>query len=214
MIGKTVYPITPSLVEWLSENFLPVEKSTFEYWRRALPLVRVVNDTVHSHTPKYIALSAIEQHNELNNESLTYEEILGVSSDFIFSDFGEWTCFIEDQQVLLCGQHDNCFDAFDFTENVDWLLVWWPLQDSLIVHRSPYIRQRNILVPEGMSEGGNGAPICDGLDFKGDPNHRESMLESFVLPPDVEGSIRQDQRENHHGQHRSSLPADVGEGRE
>lgn len=193
MIAKAVYPVTPSLIEWLNNNekLLPIEADVFQQWRDILPLVRLVEATVLDHVPRFVAEQAIAQHNDLYDTNFTYEEILGRASDYMFAGVGGWACYTDNQEAIIFGRFDDYLDAFDYTPGIEWAVVWWPFQDTVVVHRSPHVQNRAIIA-NGYEEGGNGAPLCDGMDDG--RNDKFSVDSAFTLPPEIEAAVLQDSR--------------------
>jgi hypothetical protein len=180
VVRETIYPVTRSVVEWLNHTLFPIEQGTFKYWRSILPLVRICDDTLKGKVPKWAALDAVNQYNALHDTSLTYEEIIG-RQDYSMSDIGEWAayCRLEDQEALLFGECDDVIETFREAEpTIPWIVMWFTIDDSVIVFRSPHVEWREQV---GFH---NNFEVCDGMAH-GD-------LPSYVLPPDIEGSIRQD----------------------
>ena len=175
-----VYPVTPAVIEWLAHGLLPVEQSSFRYWRERIGLVRMAEKAQAGELHTYAVHHALEQYFEDKKEHLTYQECLELSADHIFSDTGEWVVYTEDSRTFILGDY-NCSDdaLYDAPESLDWVILWMPYDEELMVFRSPH---------QGMREIANPAGYTDGLERLG-----ETAL-SYVLPDGIEGAIWQDLR--------------------
>ena len=69
MIGRSVYPITPALVDFLNHNLLPLEESVFRYFQDLAEVVYAVDAAERSGAPgmRYAALSKLRDYNEDHN---------------------------------------------------------------------------------------------------------------------------------------------------
>jgi hypothetical protein len=176
---RSVYYVTPEVVEWMNQKLSPVEESVFYHWRGVLGLVEIVDLAEAGRIPKYAALSAIRNYNEEHDTDVSFEEIRGRHSDYIFSDFGEWVVYTDNQEPIVFGEHDSPEDALTFApESVGWIIVWLPQEGELVIYRSPHLGRRT--VPETHFEWDTRLYV-DGT-VKGDEL-------SYVLPPDIEAAM-------------------------
>jgi len=177
----TVYPVTPSLIEWLAHTFVPIDEAAFHYWRDRLPLLKMCRDAENGHIAMRPARAQVRKYNEQNKTSLTYEEIVGLE-DYQLYEAGEWAFFVsdkEDQLKILTGDWDNPHDAFiNANPDISWGILYLPTQEYALVYRSPHKAYRE------ESELEADISICEGMC--------RGSLYAYTLPPEIEGSIRQD----------------------
>lgn len=172
MIARAIYEMTPTLLDWLTHRFESFEKSTFVHYRESMQLVNIVQAAEEGRVPKFAALSAIRQFNEVNGTDLSYESISMLDTTHIFSDCGEWVVFTDNSREIICGPHDDAETACsDTPDHVEYVLVWDTTEGDLVVYKSPHTGRR-----EGHSD-----KYALGM-VKGDRL-------SFVLPPEVEASM-------------------------
>lgn len=173
MTARAVYEVTKPLIDWMTNELESIEQSTFVHFRESYQLINIVTAAENGRIPKFAALSAIRQHNELNGSDLTYEAILNLDATYVFSDFGEWVVFTDDPRAIICGEYDEAEDACSNTpDHVAFVLVWDTLSDEVIVYKSPWTGKR------ASTLGGNFSIGTQPGD-----------LLSYVLPPNVEASL-------------------------
>ena len=194
------YPVTDSLVEWMSENFVPTEESTFYYWKHLRHLVKIVDAAAEGRVFKGAASDAVRQYNARHNTNLTVQEIAD-REDYSFSMEGSICIFLEDmddQETILLSEHTDINEALYLAPpEVRWALLWDVQGGEVIVYRSPHQESRQI-----DSE----SWLCDVVHGIG----RGDRL-AYVLPGDVEGSIRQDLMDNGEDYDQNPLSIDMGE---
>ena len=175
---KSVYEITPEIIEWLNHNLFPVEESVFVHYRGIIDLVDIVDKAEAGAIVKYAALSAIREYNEENDAALTYEEIRDRSPTYIFSGAGEWAAYVDSPyatQLLVLGEHDDPDMALSHAHpDINWLVVWLPQDECVVVYRSPHRGHRALAYEE--EEG-----VVEGLS--------KGPHEAYVLPPEIEASL-------------------------
>lgn len=175
--ARGTYQVTDALVDWMSENLLPVQQATFLYYREIFRLVEIVQAAEKGRVPKFAAQSAIRAHNQDHNSALTYENVRDLEDGFLFSDAGEWVAFTDNPNAIICGKYDEAEAALsDPPEDVSIVIVWDPSQEEAYIYRSPYIAGRS---SAGTNEYGD--------EFA----HGESRGDTptFVLPPEIEASL-------------------------
>ena len=175
---RGLYPATPILVDWISnyEGFHAVEHGVFNFWRSALPLVKIVNCVLEGRMHRFSADAAIGQYNEEENTNLTFDEVASMSCAHIFSEAGEWVAFTESPLRLMLGGHDDPYQAIEeaVEGGVQWLILWLTTDNLFIVFASPH---------EGYREGIDWNDMtAEGL-VPGD-------TPAALLPPEIEAAIR------------------------
>lgn len=182
-IRRSTYGVYDCLVTWLngSEDLLPLEQSAYAHWAGIRDLTHLVDGAEGGALPQFVAMEAIQQHNQTYGTSITYEEVAGrYSHNFIFSPQAEWVIYTDQVGMnhLIFSNEDNFEEAMDHAPpDCGWMLIWHTRSHELTVFRSPLRGYR-----QAYSEG--------------DDLHTEGMspgnLLSYVLPPDLEGSITQE----------------------
>jgi hypothetical protein len=183
----TTYEMSTELVEWLSHlPFLPFERSTFIHFRGIAHLVRLVDDVEKGRRPRIEAVMEIRQYNEDNGTAVEYDDVLDQKSTQIYSPEGEWAVYTDKPNLILLGEHDSPYDAFDCAPpDVEWVMVWVPAKrslgpeveeqptDELLVFRSPFIGYRTTSKSD--------INLALGL-------HRGER-EAYVIPPEIEAAV-------------------------
>tara|TARA_R110002126_G_scaffold52672_16_gene143005 strand:+ start:2752 stop:3327 length:576 start_codon:yes stop_codon:yes gene_type:complete len=172
---KTIYEMTPEIVDWLSHTLVPIEAAVFRYHRGILKLTRQVDRVEQGMQPKYAALSAIREYNEKNCTGITYDEVKNRSADYVFLPPGEWVAYVEDLEdsnKIVTGDYDDPLKALDYADaDIKWILLWLPDRDIVVVYRSPY-EARCGLYEESIADG-----TCRG------------PFPAPTLPPEIVASI-------------------------
>lgn len=174
---KSVYDITAELVEWLNHNLVPLEESVFVHYQGIRRLVNLVDRAEAKEMPKYAALSAIRDYNEQEGSFVTYEEIRDRRQDYIFSDFGQWAAYMDDEAATrsIIGSHHT--DPNAALENADpdisWIVLWIPSNSVAVVYRSPFQAYREVLEED--------LDLAAGLSRGTHP--------AYTLPPDLEAAL-------------------------
>jgi len=139
---KTVYKMTPEILEWVSHTLVPIDAAVFRYHRGIIKLTRQVDRVEAGRLPKYAALSAIREYNERQLTSITYDEVKNRSADYVFLPPGEWVAYVEDMDAsnkIVTGDYDDPLEALNYADaDIKWILLWLPDRDIVLVYRSPY----------------------------------------------------------------------------
>jgi hypothetical protein len=176
---RASYPVTPSIVDWLSSNFEAFERGAWEHYHGCKNLFRAVRaaEESGSHVASMIADEKIREYNEQNNTSVTRDEIQSGSVDYVMEDIGGWMAFTDDSRALLEDDHASAeVSLYCADDSVRWVIVWCGESHLIYVYRSPVLGDRVITDEESL--------IAEGFS-KGDQ-------ETFVLPPQIEAAIWQD----------------------
>ena len=185
---KSVYPETPSVVDWMSHRLLPIEQRVFAHWRGIYHLVRMVRDVEDiglGPRGKYAALSAIKEYNDDHGTCLTYNEVRDLNDNYIFSGAGDWAVFTDNKLALVLGEYDDPDEAFYFApSNVLWVVLWLVQDQTVVVYRSPHTAYRERLNDNDF--------VSDGLCLSCSDYEKPGTVQAYTLPADIEGSIRQD----------------------
>lgn len=184
MVGLAIYQQTKVLVDWLSETFHVVEAASFFHWAGLRNLTGIVDRCEEGEVPRFVADAAVRQYNSREGTNISYAEVRDRCCDYVFSGAGEWVVFTDAAgvQSLLASQTEDPHEAFcNAGINCHWLLYWDVSEGILIVYRSPYVEHRATHEDhECFTLGDHPGPIP-----------------SYVLPPEVRGSLRQEQQEEH-----------------
>ena len=174
---KSVYDITAELIEWLNHNLVPLEESVFVYYQGIRRLVSLVDRVEAGQMPKYAALSAIRDYNESEGSILTYDEIRDRSQEYIFSDFGQWAAYMDDEAAARSVIGNRYADPGEALEKADpdisWIVLWIPSNNIAVVYRSPFHAYRAELDPD--------MGLAAGLERGDHP--------AYTLPPDLEAAL-------------------------
>jgi len=179
---KGVYPVTESLIDWLSHKFEAIDEGVYLHFRG----IRRIMDKVDrgeqgSVVHKMQARSYLREYNDQNGTNVQYEEVVHRTTNYIPAFQGEWVVFTDDSEAILRDDEaDNNLMIEDALycapTKVRWAVLWDPQEAIIIVYRSPVLRSRLDINPDfllscGMTKGGTW---------------------TFALPEEVEGVIKQD----------------------
>ena len=130
---------------------------------------------------KYVALSAIEEYNDRNGTTITYQDVATLSTDHLWSPEGEWVVYTDrpHELVLSCRALVEETQLADGDCRVSWILFWDVPENILTVYRSPHIDYKASIAYPSLTEGMSRTGDCP----------------SFTLPPEIEGAILQDLQE-------------------
>ena len=166
MIDETIefgeYPATPSLIDWMSQGFEALERTSYLHWRGLWRLVSVVDRAESGEIHKYVAHSAVDEYNRVHETAITYMEVLTLSTTYLPAFEGEWAVFTDSSRklVLECkGASD--IEEFSQATGILWAMVYDVNSEKVTVYRSPHIA------------------------------HREGRR-YLAVPPEIEGAIVQD----------------------
>lgn len=182
-VRRGVYGIYDCLVTWLngSDDLLPLEQSAYAHWAGIRDLTQLVDGAEGGTLPRFVAMEAIEQHNRMNETSITYEEVAGrYSHDFVFSPQAEWVIYTDQVGMghLIFSSGDDVEDTMEHAPpDCRWMLAWHTESHELTVFRSPHKGYRRAYSEEDDTH-------AEGMS----PGH----LLAYILPPDLEGSITQE----------------------
>lgn len=184
-IRRGTYAQHDHIVDWLNEGTLhPMEQSAFAHWAGMRNLTAIVDRAEAGIVPRFVAVDAIAEHNASCGTSITYEEVAGrYAHNFIFSAEAEWVIYTDVQGLehLVKGENDDPAEAMDSAPpTCAWMIIWCPAEQEIVVYRSPHVQNRCMYDPNDD-----------------DHVHAAGMLRgsfhSYTIPPDVEGSILQEE---------------------
>ena len=180
--NRAVYPVTNEIVHWLHHsNLFPLEESVFLYFRTLAAVTTVIKRVEAGLLPKYAAMSALREYNERNRTRVTYEDVRDKVFANQFSDIGEWAAYTENPKTLLDAPLGNPEDLLlHAPTSLQWVVTWYPMQNTVVVFRSPHLGYRQ---PLRLQEDGMGLQnlFAEGL--------QKGSLLSYVLPPEVEAAL-------------------------
>ena len=169
-----VYPLTPDLWEWLTDEFYcGVDENVFAFWRDAIHLIRLVERVEAGKLHQYVAESAIREHNDESGCSLTYEEVKQRYCDEVPAWESCLEVFCDEPMEILFGPHSVFYEALQHA-NCDWAIVINHHNDWAVVIQSPHVQPRKLLSTETW-EG-------SGLEA--------GEIPTFVLPAEIEATLR------------------------
>jgi len=213
--ARGVYPMTDSLRRELRHAFSPLERQLFLRWRQAATLVRAVEGAARGDVCKFVAESAIRQHNQKNGTHYTFEEVLGrsIGHHVEWWPEAEWVvyCWADDQEHLIFNpdldRHEREGERVDdiiaaltcAPSHVQWAILYETSDETVRVYRSPYVEPRELVVDDGyLLVDEEDVPYAYGL--------RRGYESTYVLAPEMEGSCRQDLGEFHGSPRRVHAP--------
>lgn len=182
----SVYPCTPSAFDWLAHTLWPVERKTFEHFQRARTLLDRTTDYESGTISEFVLESALRAYNTRNGTKWRKEDLLLLNSDHIWADACDWVLWTDRQESIIRAAYPNIEEAaYGAPEGVRWAVLFLPRENTLTVYRSPVVAYREELPQPDPREAVTFLPATKGMV----PGPREA----FVLPPGIEGVIRQDQ---------------------
>ncbi len=189
---KGCYPVTPVIVDWLSNTFQAIHAGEFQQWRAMLPVLRVVQAAEDGKLPRYAALSALRRYNDERQTDITYDEVLTLDSTFLFSDAGEWVVFTDNAASILTGVHDDPDDALLYAaDDVQWAVAWVLHVNEIVVYRSPFHGHCQLL---------------DLEHYAGDALERGGEV-TALLPPEIQAAVVHDLIDLHNEDYDAALPS-------
>ena len=176
----SVYPATFCAIDWLSHNLEAVEESSYHFYRRIRSLTKVVDDAERGETSRMVAEAVIRKYNERSGTCLSYDEVRTRTSDlFLLADYGEWVCYTDNPEALLKGEGDTLEEIVKKSgQSLDWAVLYQPDGDFIAVIKSPHVGGRREQLEELEDV------VAIGM--------QKGELPAFLLPPSIEGSIKQD----------------------
>jgi hypothetical protein len=182
MPQKGVYPVTGSLVNWLSHTFEAIDEGAYMHFRGIRRITKNVDKGQQgSIIHRLQARSHLREYNDRNETDIQYEEVVHRNRNFIPAFEGDWVVFTDNSKAIL---EDEDADRNLMIEDalycaplsVRWALLWDPMEGIVIVYRSPVLGKKRELNPEFL--------MTCGLSAGEAP--------TFVLPPEIEAVIKQD----------------------
>lgn len=181
---KAVYPATESVIDWMSHNLEAAEEGVVRHWmslRRVAQFVEIAESTKRP-IDRFRAKSAIRNANDDSATRVEYEEVRDRCSTYVPSFEGEWVAFTDNSMDLIFqegDEHHEIEDVLYFCPmDVNWVIVWLPGKEVLVVYRSPHVEGRRI------AEEGEEFLLSEGL--------RRGDQPSFTLGSEAEALLRQD----------------------
>ena len=99
---KGVYPVTGSLVDWLSNKFEAIDEGAFLHFRGIRRITRTVDKAQKgSIVHKLQARSHLREYNDQNETNIQYDEVVHRSRNFIPAFEGEWVVFTDNSIAIL-----------------------------------------------------------------------------------------------------------------
>jgi len=177
-----LYPMTPGVVEWLSETFWCIDEGMFNHFRSLEPLFRLAQAMEVGETNQFVVDAAITRFNRQHNKAVTVADLLNPDGSYVFSDIGEWVVYTDQPKDIIRGSYNRIdYALYGAAASVRWAALWNPSDNVLAVHRSHIVADRSgLTAAEFPSE----FPTADGL--------QKGNLPTFALPPQMEGVIRQE----------------------
>lgn len=178
-IARGVYPATAALVDWLSENFDMLEKSSFLHIQSIRKLLPIVNAAESGRLPRYAALSALRDYNTENKTQLTYEEVRDLDCTYAFAGECPWVLLSDSTKtIVLNSDYDTPEEALtNAPSSVRFIFIWDTANDVICVYRSPHIGYRQ------QAFENEGVLFCDG--------ESSGEVYAYLLPPEVEASLHE-----------------------
>jgi hypothetical protein len=188
---KAVYPVTESLVDWLSNRMDAVEARAILYWQEVAPLKKLIDrgESSGSLVHRFKARSVVRNYSEEvgSDPKNVYEDIKDRCDSYVPTFEGEWVVFTDRSYDLLHMQDLDGEIVEDILYlaplSVEWVIAWFVFENEIMVYRSPYIEDR----PE-IDDGENTAYGLLTEHTEGLPEKRPS----FVLPPEAEALVIHD----------------------
>jgi hypothetical protein len=181
---RTLYPVTPEIIEWLNHKLVPIEAAVFKHFRGIIHLIRIVDQVEDGLAPKYAAMSMIRRFNRQNHTNISYEDVRDRTASQIFLPEGDWAAYVDDlraSEAIISGDFDDPLEALENApDEVQWVVLWIVEKDVIAVYRSPHtfggeLYEDSDVYVDGQSYGTTPAP---------------------ALPPDLVASMgTQDARE-------------------
>ncbi len=179
---RSLYPVTDSVVDWLSHTLEAVDEGAFLHFSRIRKVTRKVDKAERgSLIHRLQARSHLREYNEQNLSNVQWDEVVHRCKNFIPAFQGEWVVFTDRSQVFIDVEdypEDTTIEDLltDSTVDIEWAVLWDPMESVIVVYRSPKLGfkrdlHRDIPMACGMTRG-------DSL--------------AFMLPDTIEGAIKQD----------------------
>jgi hypothetical protein len=182
----SVYPCTPGVFDWLAHTLWPVDKKVFEHFQDARTLLNRVEEYESGNISEFVLAAAMRAYNTQNGTDWKREDLLLLNSDQIWADACDWVLWTDQQEAIIKAAYPNIEDAaYGAPENVKWAILFLPRENIITVYRSPRVADREAFEQPRFDEAVTALPATKGLI--------PGPHQAFVLPPGIEGLIRQDQ---------------------
>ena len=173
------YPATIGLLDWLSHRLDAVDFSTFEYWFERRKLVSLYDDVCEGRISRRAACRVLQAYNRETDQNLSLDEIEELDDRYVFSPAGDWIVYSDDVQSLLKSvkedDSENAVDSLAKGEGARWVVIFTG-EGSVHALKTPYIERREL------------NRSADNFAHALKPGDQET----YVLPPEVHGLIKQE----------------------
>lgn len=183
------YPATAGVLDWISHRFDAVDFSSFAYWFERRKMVKLADDMWAGKISRRAAERVLDAYNKQSDQMLSLDELLDDPLDdrFVFSPAQDWIVFSDRVREILTTTEDNEFqtalEALAEGAGADWVLLYQAEEGTVHAFKTPYKGKRTI----NPSADQFADALLPGTD------------ETFVLPSEVHGIIKQENEYDCHG---------------
>ena len=209
----SIWPVTPSVSQFLSmEGFdhglTLITRSSWVHYKGTARLYKIIKQAERNEICRNIASTAIAAYNRIHHTHVSWDEISGMKTDYVFSPAGETVALLKlhpsepidlAEIVGRCEEQHPHFDRDsmccmerDLRSQLDvleWCIFWHTSSDILTVYRSPYTGKMARSLDSRTAEEIGSHPC-----FLEDCTEEE--VEAYVLPIELIDAIHEDTNED------------------